>query len=383
MHGGLRLLPALALAAVVAGPRYARAESMDPALARLVTDAGCRTTGAGGGAFYNPLSQFARCAPDNAAFAKLVGQYAFAIAPMGMQSAATPGFGGFELLLTGAYTSVDTKAAYTQLGTQGTYDEETGRYPTRNRAPASVLQHYELRLRKGLPFGFEVGASVGMVPHTSMYTFGGEVRLSLLEGFRSGLPAYFPELAVGVAARTVAGADSFKLTVIAVDGQISKPIPIAGIFRLTPYVGYQWLRIFGDSGLVDFTPNTDALNLCGFNGTNTPANPDSSKTYRDGQPICSRGTGADFNNTMSFSPVRMNRHRIDAGLQLKAGFFKGGLHFATDLISPESANSDAGSFIANPNYNTKAPVADEPKLINKFTGMSTQYTLAIELGASF
>ncbi len=82
--------------------------------------------------------------------------------------------------------------------------------------------------------------------------------MSLLEGFRSGIPAILPEIAVGGSVRTITGTQEFQLTVAGVDAQISKPLPIGGAVVLTPYVGYQWIRIFGDSGLIDMTPNTDA-----------------------------------------------------------------------------------------------------------------------------
>src|SRR5580765_6465590 len=85
-----------AFALVTAGlvPRLAAADSMDPALERLVAGidpktglAPCQARGANGGVVYNPNSQFTRCQPDNAAFAKLIAQYGFAVAPTAMHSA--------------------------------------------------------------------------------------------------------------------------------------------------------------------------------------------------------------------------------------------------------------------------------------------------------
>src|SRR5690348_6857383 len=100
---------------------------MDPALARLVTNGSCRLPGPNGGDFYNPLSGFNRCVPDDAGFAKLVAQYGFALAPTAMHSARTTGYGGFEIAIEGAFTSIDSDADYWKNGTQGAKD------PTENR----------------------------------------------------------------------------------------------------------------------------------------------------------------------------------------------------------------------------------------------------------
>jgi len=351
---------------------------MDPALARLVTDTACRTIGPGGGVYYNPQSGFQRCGTDNGAFAKLISQYGFAVAPTAMHSARTTGFGGFALALEADFTKIDNGADYWQRGTQGPQDPTTKNYSTINKDPASLMQLYQLKLSKGFPFGLELAAAFGYLANTSIYTMGADVRMSLLEGFRTGIPAIFPEIAVGGSVRTIAGTREFQLTVAGFDGQISKPIPIGGTVVLTPYVGYQWIRIFGDSGLIDLTPNTDAVDYCGFTGTNTPATPDPSKPGRDGQPVCTYGTSADFNNTAVFNPVRLTRHRLDFGMQFRFQMIKIGGHFVTDLVSPEEANQGADYEIATPDPN------DDPNAtVNKFAGVAKQWTLAFDIGAVF
>src|SRR5262245_44787936 len=109
MRGIGWLASATALLAGVAFSSQASADSMDPALNRLVTDTNCITVGpAGTGKFYNPRSGFTPCGRDNAAFAKLIAQYGFAIAPTAMHSARTTGYGGFEVALEASYTKIDS-----------------------------------------------------------------------------------------------------------------------------------------------------------------------------------------------------------------------------------------------------------------------------------
>jgi hypothetical protein len=375
-------LATLGIAATLAAPRTASADTMDPALARLVTDASCRTSGKNGGLYYNPASKFSPCVADDAAFAKLIGQYGFAIAPNAMHSARTTGYGGFELAVESSFTKIDSDASYWQNGTQGAQDPSTKNFSTINKSPDSLLQVYALKIRKGFPFGLELTGNVGYVAHTNIVTGGADVRFSLLEGFRRGIPAIFPEIAVGGSVRTITGTSEFQLTVAGFDAQVSKPVPIAGTVVLTPYVGYQWIRIFGDSGLIDLTPNTDAVNYCNYQGPNTPSSPDPAKVVNgkniyDGQPVCKGGSGgsADFNNNTVFAPVRMTRHRIDFGAQLRFHYVKFGTHFLTDIVDPKDANQGDAYMLPDP--------ANKGQKVNEFEGVKRQWTLAFDLGAVF
>jgi len=377
---------AAALVATVLEPREADADTMDPALARLVTDQNCRTPGAQGGLYYNPSSGYARCGTDDAAFAKLIAQWGFALAPTAMHPARSTGYGGFDLAIEGAYTNIDKDASFWQLGTQGKQDPTNKRFSVINTSPDQFIQVYNLKTRYGfaplsLPLGLlgvELGTKIGFQANSNIGMLGADVRIALLEGFRKGWPAIFPDIAVGGSVTTITGNPEFQMTVAGADGQISKPIPIGGTVVITPYVGYSFIRIFGDSSLIDLTPNTDALNYCGYQGSNTSATPDGNKPYRDGQPVCGAGVGtsADFNNTAVFDPVRMTRHRIDAGLQFRFQMVRIGAHFVTDVIDPAEANTDEGSMILRPDPNNPGQTISE----NKFQGLPKQYTLAFDVG---
>jgi hypothetical protein len=362
---------------------------MDPALNRLVTDPTCRITGPSGGWYYNPSyrqpgnpSQQGFCAPDNVSFAKLVAQYGAAIAPTAMHSARTTGYGGFEIGIEGDFTSIDSNASYWKNGTEGVQNPTNQRFSIQNVNPPGFMQLYTFKIRKGFPFGFELAGNFGYLAQSSIYTLGADVRWSLFEGFRTGIPAIFPELAVGGSVRTITGTDQLQLTVVGADAQISKPIPILGTVVLTPWVGYQYLRIFGDSGLIDFTPNTDAVNLCGYSGTNTPATPDPTKTYQDGQAICNKGTNADFNNTNVFNSVRLNRHRIVAGLQLRVQMVMVGFQFMYDVVDPGAANQ-LGSSALQSFYPEVDCTKNPSQCPNPYGGVARQMTLAFDLGAVF
>jgi hypothetical protein len=164
-----------------------------------------------------------------------------------------------------------------------------------------------------------------------------------------------------------------QLTTVGVDVQISKPLAIADSSVLTPWLGYQYLWIFGDSGLVDLTPGTNAVQACGYTGPNVPGNPDPNKTFTDtsgkahnvydGQPVCSAGSTRDFNNNTVFNAVRLHRQRLIFGMNYRYEMVMVGAQFLTDMLSPSDANSGANK--------------------TDLKGEARQWTLGFELGAVF
>ena len=382
-----RLALALAFGLVpLLGSREGAAEPMDPALERLVLPPGETSDGTPlepckdevgnynensgvPGAFEG--GRFPACQPDNRAFKRLMSQYAFAFAPTAMHSARTTGFGGFHLSAEANYTTISSDADYWHNGTQGTRDAITNRASVENTSPPSLLQLYSLKFRKGFGFGLEITGSVGFMPLTSIVSGGADVRISLLEGFRKGIGGIIPDVAAGAGVRTITGTPQFQLTVMGLDGQVSKPFPIADSQVLTPWLGYQYLFIFGDSGLIDLTPATDAVSYCGYAGNSVPplpkevqnSNGDPANVY-DGSPQCVGGQPYDFNNNVVFDAVRLRRHRLLAGMNYRYEMVMVGAQFIMDLVPPADAQPDA---------------QDKRDL----EGEESQYSFVFELGGMF
>lgn len=373
MRARCLLASASIAAALIASQSEVNAEPMDPALERLVLNPGCHQLPSNGNVenfgAWNPIGGAGadgRCRPDDVAFKRLVNQYGAALAPTAMHAARTTGYGGFELSLEGSFTSLDDGADYMREGTRGSIDPSTNQRSIRNNGPDSLAQVYYLKARKGFPFGFEVSALIGTMSHTSFAILGSDIRLAVLEGFRQGVLGVLPDVAVGGGVRTVTGTPQLQLTTVGVDVQISKPLPIADASVLTPYLGYQHLWIFGDSGLIDTTPNTDPVGLCGYTGPNVPGTPGTpvpapggDKPY-DGQPVCDGGTPLDFNNTFVFDQVRLQRQRLILGATYRFEMLMFGLQYLTDIKDPASTNDD-----------------------DDLDGVPTQYTMSVQLGAMF
>jgi hypothetical protein len=375
MKSRFALAVALGLSAF-GGERAAHAEPLDPALERLVSaeTAGCRTQGGA----YTPIGGVVGgrtfpCLPDNVAFKRLINQFGFALAPSAMHSARTTGFGGFHLSIEALYSTINGNRDYWKRGTQGPRDPNTNQPSIINDSPPGLIQDYSLKFRKGFGFGFEVTGVVGIVPQTSIISGGADVRLSLLEGFRTGIGGVLPDVSVGSGVRTITGSPQFQLTVVGLDGQVSKPFPIASSSVLTPWLGYQYLFIFGDSGNIDLTPATDAIQACNYSGQAVPGNPDDSKTtlgdaggehVYDGGPVCRGGQPFDFNNNTVFEPVRLRRHRLMAGVNYRYEMVMIGGQFMMDMIPPADAQPDAED---------KLDLKDEDQ----------QFAFVFELGAMF
>lgn len=330
---------------------------MDFALERLVVDPSCRTVNGG---FNGEV-----CRADDEAFKRLVNQYGGAIAPTAMYPARTTGYGGFEITLEGAYTTINSDADYMRLGTRGDVDPETGQASTENESPASLLQLYALRIRKGFGFGLETGLQFGFLPNTSLIAGGLDLRLAILEGFREGPLGYVPDIAAAGSVRSITGTAQMQLTVASVNGVLSKPIVVSQSGELTPWVGYQYLWIFGDSGVIDFTPTTDALQACNYVGPDQPGVADpSGSSDRDGAPLCDGGTFDDFNNNQVFRPARIQRQRLFFGLNYRYEILTVGGQLMFDVAPPSEINAD-------------------PEQPNPLEADPTQFTFALQIGAIF
>ena len=319
---------------------------MDFALERLVENGDtCRTSG-------GLSSGIEECRPDNDAFVNLVNQYGMALAPSAMYPASTTGYGGFEIMLEGTYTTVNGDSDYMRKGTRGTIDPTSGQAASENESPASLLQLYSLRIRKGFGFGFEMGLQFGFMPNTSLVSGGADVRMSILEGFRDGIPGYMPDFAIMGSARTITGTSQVQLTVVGAGGTFSKPITIAQSAVLTPSIGYQHLFIFGDSGVIDFTPAESALQGCGYAGPKQPGTPGASEPY-DGSPVCdSSGTVSDFNNNKVFTPVRLQRQRLTFGLSYRYEILTFGGQLMVDVFDQTKINKDDAAALEGEPSNT-------------------------------
>jgi hypothetical protein len=353
-NGRATPLTLAALLLGVLGSREARAADMDPATERLVTQPGtlppgqtCQSIAANPGAAVaaglNP--QELACRPNNLAFRQIVSELGFAIAPTAFYPARTTGWGGFQFTFEASYTSIyanrtvsnsdGTTTQYWNQATRGKQDPNTKKFDDFNSSPDSVLQIYGVKARKGLPFGFELGGFLGSIANTTMWVTGGDLRWAPLEGFRTGALGLLPDISVGGGVRTLTGTSRFYLTTVGLDVRISKHVNIEDSAQIIPQIGFQRLIIFGDSNVVDATPNVDPVQQCGQTGNNP----------QTGAPICSNKlpNGADANhdyaNNFTFDKVRVHRNKVIFALNYKYELLWLGSQIGFDFNLPKDEDT--------------------------------------------
>lgn len=137
------------------------------------------------------------------------------------------------------------------VGAYGAYSPTRNKDAWNNLTGTSVngVGMAGIAVHKGLPFGFDVGATYTAVPGTSARLYGVELRYAILQG---GVAE--PAVAIRASYTGSTGIDELKVSTTSVDASISK-----GFAIVTPYAGAGWVRGKADpdasTGLKDETVN--------------------------------------------------------------------------------------------------------------------------------
>jgi hypothetical protein len=240
IHG---LRRALALALLVGATTPAAADQNDLVISRLstrMTDGMGNLTGVVG---------------QNLELRALSSQLGVVLAPHLLTPADTLGFGGFQLTVDYATTTIDSSASYWRA-LQGSSDPAgTGTSPHGE----DMMRTVGFFARKGMWFpapSMEFGG--GAIHLVDSRTWAAQLytKLALHEGYHQ-LP--IPSLSVRGAVSRMMNQRELDLTVASVDVAISKHVGVGGTWRFDPFVGWNALLIVPRSEVIDPTPNIDPL----------------------------------------------------------------------------------------------------------------------------
>ena len=161
--------------------------------------------------------------PDfgNDTFKSLVKEAGAVVAYRGVAPAEPGGLTGFDIGVETSFVEVDSDVWDQVFESQDT--------------PGYVVIP-KVHVRKGLPFGIDLGASYAMVPDSNIEVLGGEIQFAIMDG-----SAALPALALRGHYSTLLGVDDLDLEVYGGDLVLSK-----GFLFLTPYIGAGVLQTEGE-----------------------------------------------------------------------------------------------------------------------------------------
>jgi hypothetical protein len=193
--------------------------------------------------------------PQNADFRSLASELGVVLAPHMLTPADTLGFGGFQLTVDYATTTIDPTAGYWRAREASPDPAGTGG----TAHGPDALSTVGFFVRKGMWFpvpAFEIGAGAVHLVDSNIWTGQLYAKLALHEGYHQ-LP--LPSIAVRGGVSRMMTQRELDLTVASLDVMLSKHIGIGGTWVLHPFAGWNMLVIIPRSEVIDPTPQIDPL----------------------------------------------------------------------------------------------------------------------------
>jgi hypothetical protein len=170
----------------------------------------------------------------------------------------------------------------------------------------------------------------------------------LLEGYRTGWKAYFPDMSVRGAVNRLTGDDEMDLTVWTIDVALSHPFAISGMMTITPFGGYQFVQTIADTSLV-----LNGMTAPSGTGTLIQCDP-TPRLLPDGtmetaeqayQRACVGGVNGPDLKYLDFDREYIDRHRLYVGVRFIYEHFSATLEgaFTLDPADQSSQQTFAAS----------------------------------------
>jgi hypothetical protein len=186
-----------------------------------------------------------RAVGQNLELRALASQLGVVLAPHLLTPADTVGFGGFQLTVDYATTTIDSSQSY---------------WRALESPNSGAMNTIGLFARKGMWFpvpSMELGAGGIHLIDSHVWTGQLYTKLALHEGYHDLL---LPSLSVRGAVSRMMTQRELDLTTASLDVAISKHIGVGGTWRFDPYGGWNLLMIIPRSEVIDATPEVDPLN---------------------------------------------------------------------------------------------------------------------------
>ncbi|MFO0725511.1 MAG: hypothetical protein U1E65_17135 [Myxococcota bacterium] len=186
---------------------------------------------------------FTGSTPNPDAWRRLTTELAYVMSPRLAEPAETLGHAGFQVAMLWSGSLVSSGESYWGV-------TERAQLPNGKASP--LLSTLQLDLKKGLPFSFELGANVAWLVESNMVAPGLEVRWTFQEGY-----ALAPDVGIRAGVTHLVGNRDLSMTVVGIDGVISKGFGIGGFMHLAPYLSWTVMMVAASSRVIDPTPTVD------------------------------------------------------------------------------------------------------------------------------
>jgi hypothetical protein len=217
---------------------------------------------------------------EQSLYRSLISELSAVMALPVMDPADTTGYSGFHFSFDVVGTTIRDPGNNAVGNYWSGYAQPDGTHSQAGvrHVSGSILPVATLMLRKGiwLPLpplpSVEIGLGASNLLQSNIYALNGYLKFAIHEGYHD-VPV--PSFAVRASVSRIAGAPQVDLTIITVEGTISKAFGVGGTFTLEPYIGGGALFSIARSQVIDTAPTIDLYrgpaNSTGFSTTDALA----------------------------------------------------------------------------------------------------------------
>jgi hypothetical protein len=244
LSGGLMLRKLAVVIAALLPTASALAEPLDIDLGQL----GAPDAAVWDIAGYTGTDSALAAADARKRFGMLASELALSITSSLLTPGSTTGHSGFDIAMEGAYAGTHVNEVGTATGSVAGLTYPRNFWPTRGLTPHELFVP-AIRIRKALPFSFELGARFKYVSQSALWAGQLETKWAFFEGDRK-----LPDFALRIAYTRIGGVRTLNLGTTDFDFVVSKRWGVLGVVSLTPYGALRFTYMQASSDPIVFFP---------------------------------------------------------------------------------------------------------------------------------
>jgi len=228
----------------------------------------------------------------------------FVVRELSVSISAPPTWGVGSLGLYEFEVAFDNRLSFVHASSSDGINISPWQQMTEGGDPSSVQWMPTVRVRKGLPFSFEVGGDIGWHAGTAQMLVGGYGRLAFLDGWKR-----IPDAAIQLRYTGYVGNDQLELGVFEADLSVGYTFMAPGLAShpdmfFSPYAGYGYLMSHARPLAVTVSEVSAVSAWIGEDAENSPVDPRMFRFNRLFAGIEVGGTSLQFRISVDVTLVR-------------------------------------------------------------------------------